>query len=416
MDQHVSHDPRYYQTRNLALEIWQQIFREASLIPDVSEFTTDPGSYVRMRWHASNSNVETALLDEEELDAALEVRRNIVLVCKTWYAMGVGILYSHMRISQSLLDEMECYNIFSINPALKPFTRRLTINPSTHEPASTNHYWKRSHRISWLFLSLPSLQILEAPGEFLSLIPLKDLAKSLEVVIFSREPFIDPDPFSHRLPSAWNNVRVMEFYIGDLEFCMDRTQTVTFFSLEELSIKHEGETDDYEFVQYMSDNWTLPKLHTLSLEQLSWSALTKFLLRHAGTLKVMSLTTDGRWRFDPTERWDVELPNMQALYADCYMQLPDFIAPNLTRVGIHGVGFPENDNLDDVLSEYLSTLLWTFNLWLRYPEATSYCITGLDEVTIWLSEHPDVVKNIEELGERGIKVEWIHLDDDSYYK
>jgi hypothetical protein len=177
LHQHVSHDTQYYQTRNLAVEIWQQIFREASRVPDVSEFTTNAGSYLWIRCHPSHSNVETALLNDRELDTALDARRNIVLVCKTWYAMGIGILYSHLRISQSLLDKMTFYNIFSANPALRPFTRRLTINAGTRKPASSVRYWERSHRISWLFFSLPSLQILEAPGEFLSLIPPEESGK-----------------------------------------------------------------------------------------------------------------------------------------------------------------------------------------------------------------------------------------------
>src|SRR4051794_31342218 len=80
---------------SLAVEIWQKIFREASDIETAEEFSMSASAYIGSPWDG-DENWRAARIEENDLSDALDTRKNIVLVCKAWYRMGIEILYSHL--------------------------------------------------------------------------------------------------------------------------------------------------------------------------------------------------------------------------------------------------------------------------------------------------------------------------------
>jgi hypothetical protein len=419
-----SRAPQYYQTRNLAVATWQEIFYQASHIPDLDEFTTDARAYNTLPC-TLESDTDTPHAIPWGLTNALRTRLNIVLVCKAWKIMGLEVLYSHIRVFESFLRKIEFYKLLMDNPQLLLHTRRLTIDPGPQRRIFYSADWEPPHRASWLASSLPRLQILEAPWQLLSLFPLVNLPPGLEVAIFRnswslRMEILDtPKPL---FPTAWRHVRVLSFLIVHLAHCATtRPSTVLFTLLEDLQVSETPSRDNEKnlgVIRYISTYWTAPKLNTLSIGDITWTGWAPFLQRHAGSLKVLALPT-----YHPLEKYEtwkstndtsklIQFPKLRELYLPYGKDIPYVVAKQLKRVGVHIVGCSGPDSNAN-RPVHLNGLLEVFRFWQRYPKATTYCIHGWHGDTLWLEEQPEVVRYIQKIEQGGIKVEWVHLGQDA---
>lgn len=404
------------------MEIWQQIFWEASHIDHKNEFTTKPRLHNRILWDPEYDDCD-GRMDAEDLQYTLETRRHIVLVCKTWYTMGIEILYSHLRIPYTMIcDDLTFYGLLTDTCGLLRYTKRLVLEPCSPNVLSSISVGEAARRSAWICTSLPRLLILEAPGTVLPLFPLQSLPSSLEVAILKnnrdyyynyipRNLSVSPRP----LPIPWCGVRVLDVHTEDLKLCkLDHPQAVIFDSLEELLIRETTNRSDPEdkVVRFIVDNWLAPRLRGLMIIDTDGRLWIKFLHRHAATLRTLCLNQWGiaksSWSEDKDGPEIVELPALKALYIDFWDRVPRFIVNGVERVAVYDIG--DSEGADEVES-HIFRATETFPIWETYPNIKSCYIAGWEEVIEWLEEQPEVVDFVKRMEERQVKVDFIRLGD-----
>jgi hypothetical protein len=419
------HSPRsvYPQTRDLPFETWQEIFWLASHAQDRDEFMTNVGSYRNVWDGRSVMNPEE---DACSLRAALRMRWTITRVCRAWYEMGIGILYSHIGILRS--SKRPAVQRLVDNLQLLSHTKRLTIVPSHGYCPQLDPI----DRLAWtahLCRSLPRLRVLDVPGTLLLSLSSQSFSSSLTVAIF-RGCQLTNCIASVALAStpvhapAWCNVRVLKLDIDSLylhnEEWRRHLAEMDFASVEQLYF-NEGIPrymcgTHVIILEYISARLRFPKLHTLSIGHFQWREWWGFLEAHSQTLKILSLTTYGDAKA-PEDKEVINFPVLECLYLDYYDIYHTILAGNVTRVGWHYVGC--DIDVDEPITEgdkaeILRHLLLTLDYWPLFPTATTYCITGLPDVLDLLEEQPEVVKFISTCRKRGADVEFIHMDKYSY--
>jgi hypothetical protein len=358
-----------------------------------------------------------------ELNVALQMRRNITRVCKTWYAMGIEILYSHIRIIPFIWDGPATQQLVD-SPQLLSHTKRLTIVSYDH--IYVPRLIQSVAGLTWtarLCASLPQLRILDAPGDILLSLPNQRLPSSLAVAMFRgrRGLFTVTSSRFNPLHGPWCNIRVLRFDLHSLD--LDNRQLLhhlgemNFASVEELYFNEGHERDEKmsdDAVEDVTARWKLPKLHTLSIRCFDWPRWYGFLEAHAQTLKILSLTTYNDISFLQVDMEEINFPALEGLHLDCYHFYHTIVAGKVTQVGLHGLGcdgYPGRTTTKYDKSENLLQLLRAFNYWLHFPTATTYCISGLHEVLEWLEEQPRVIKCVAERGACGVDVQFIHMDE-----
>jgi hypothetical protein len=397
------------QTKGLAVETWQQIFWDASYIEGFEEFTTRAGAHNRLEWDNKSGKPGAARVPEEAFEEALKTRRKITLVCKAWYAMGIEILYSHLRIrcSQwlgSMLPRLsrDCRHLLR-------YTMRLAVKFDQHEDLIISKPSELIRKLTWLCSDLTRLKIIEVPGQ-LSLCPFPNLPTTLEVALFDARSTFPVDRWDntlHPFPDAWTNVRILDIQIRSLKFCLS-TDPVVFPVLEDL---HFQETLSYfgmsqlekePVIRYIGSKWTAPKLKSLTIRESTWPLWYKFFRRHSETLTTLCLFDAATGYGYEGESEDLELPNLRNFYYDWDEIPPDgFIANGVERIGIHDLRS---------LRSFMERLPRVFGVWRSYPNITSCCLSGLGAAMKPLEKEPKVIEFVAEMKEKGITVDFIHLD------
>jgi hypothetical protein len=89
---------------DLPEEIWYEIIKQACAIPGIAEFSTKPEHFVVVY-----TGEDTAIMDRESLRVALGYRLKMIFVSRSWAAIALPILWSHLRIpfSSSLSSLLE---------------------------------------------------------------------------------------------------------------------------------------------------------------------------------------------------------------------------------------------------------------------------------------------------------------------
>ena len=85
-------------TPTLPEELWYEVIKQASTIPSVAEFGIRPDQYMNIY-----TGGPTAIIDSEQLQVALRCRLKMVFVCRSWAALALPVLWSHLRIPLSNL-------------------------------------------------------------------------------------------------------------------------------------------------------------------------------------------------------------------------------------------------------------------------------------------------------------------------
>lgn len=122
-------------TKGLLTEIWQAIFAIAS---DPLQYFNcfRPNFKVPSNWFFSD-RIEVLLHESEDEDnqALFSTRLSIILVCKSWYFMGIRLLWSHLRLKEAddtgiaSMVHKELYD----NPTIASYVTSLTIIPHLHQ-------------------------------------------------------------------------------------------------------------------------------------------------------------------------------------------------------------------------------------------------------------------------------------------
>lgn len=161
-------DIQSFRHTNIAVETWHQIFQEASHIESADEFSTSATAYIGLPWEENTSYGE-AIIRTKDLFKALRTRRNIALVSKTWYSMGIEVLYSHLRLGRFLVEEPNVCQLLTDRRHLLAYTKRLTVTPYWHDASSDSSPLDYYHRAARVCANLPRLRILDAPANFFSI-------------------------------------------------------------------------------------------------------------------------------------------------------------------------------------------------------------------------------------------------------
>jgi hypothetical protein len=411
------------QTKGLAMETWQQIFWAASHVDYLDEFTTRADAHNRLTWEVNKGAPVTAKMSLKTLSEILDIRRNLVLVCRAWYSMGIKTLYSHLRINWFQSDGITCLRLSKDCQGLLAYTKRLTVYSG---PLSNGNHPNESQRIrdlAWLCSKLPQLRILEARKDFFRLLLLPTLPATLEVAIFrSKHVQYDAPGVPLRIfPTAWTNVRVLEIRIDTLKSCrLEGSGPLIFPQLEDLRVQEfdgplrAGEMTNEEGVRYLAGNWTAPRLRTLRIIDITWQLWFPLLLRHNKTLTTLSLFTyDNPGGWDEGGEGDVNIPSLRAFYNDWHEPLPDnFIIRGVERAGIHGMGFFDTENLEATVREDLRRLRHAFGYWERYPRLRSCFISGWEEGVDLLENELEVVEFVARMKNKGVEVEFMRFADE----
>ncbi|PVF98268.1 hypothetical protein CPB86DRAFT_797414 [Serendipita vermifera] len=227
-----------------------------------------------------------------------EDRLSVVLVCKSWYKLGLRFLYSHLRLDISWWNHNrdQFTKLLSREPTLCSYIIRLDLSESSDEfdesdpfdepttPDTTDS--KRDFRQfikTHLFPHLTNLRLLcsnytLASGDYPiypAIVNLSEEGKGLMV-------WGPPDYYWDGASHFWRNARVLEL---DLEYCGFSDDSSSFRSvslprLEQLVLK---ESTDPGIMNQIGASWTAPNLHTLilyfshvefSIGSISWASKT----------------------------------------------------------------------------------------------------------------------------------------------
>jgi hypothetical protein len=238
--------------RRVPFEIWTKIFTLATIIPGKDDLIVDPISYVAMTCDKTSSNI---LTPTEQLQV-YNGRLQIIRVCRYWYAIGVQLLWSHLRITLpgSTGTLRHVYNILERRPEISKSVIRLTIR---YRP-NLGHVGGVS--VERMIKHLSSLRILCCPTEFGT------------IGHFYRPDIVVLNPqfkVHQTLPmfggKFWLNIRILIFRQGLGRIVTYAPEEAEFPQLGTLQIHDEHGN----VLRYIAEYWKMPALYTLSIETYS---------------------------------------------------------------------------------------------------------------------------------------------------
>jgi hypothetical protein len=241
--------------RRVPFEIWMEIFIFATIIPGKDDLTVDPIAYTAMTCDKASSNILTPAEQFQVYCGRLEIIR----VCRYWYAIGVRLLWSHLRVTlpDSTGRFRHIYHILERRPEISKSIIRLTIR---YRP---NSRYGGAVSVERMIKHLTNLRILYCPTEFGT------------IGHFYRPDIVvlNPQFGVHQvLPMLggrfWLNVRILIFRQGLGRIMTYAPEEVEFSQLETLHIHDEHGN----VLKYIAEYWRMPVLRTLSIETTSPSS------------------------------------------------------------------------------------------------------------------------------------------------
>jgi hypothetical protein len=267
-------------TRNLPVEIWQEIFKIAeayTVLPaDIdNEIQTNSSIYEVLSFDPSILTQSYQLQPQSLFD----LRLSIILVCNSWYYMGIAGLWSHVRLkydgSAQIFDNL--YQTLKRNHGLASCVFRVSLE------GSDGHQWSnatfrtdtRMEQICKAMIPLlPNLLIFALPhnlacGDYPSIEP--------EITLIHKEtnrypmfaPITKGQHFWHR-----SKVLLLSYPGGRHPASSLGEETSSHIFPNLISLKLDVE--ERSTVEWINTTWTIPKLRTLSIttpHTHNWSTL-----------------------------------------------------------------------------------------------------------------------------------------------
>jgi hypothetical protein len=357
----------------LPVELWREIFMLATSIPGKDEFSTEGSAHNIMKCDDPSIIIAP---NSSELSEIIGTRFAIVLVCKFWYAIGMPILWSHLRLNLagSPTYHKMIYNKLGTAHEFASYITRLEVTlPFGHHA----EFYRDNGKI---VEHLPSLKILTCPINFdLSLYHIQ-----LDVLILTRA-FL---PMDRRplIRGSWVNTQVLSIDFGREYSPILSGDQLHFPQLNNLSIKDAGGN----MRNWISNEWVTPNLRVLSINSNYVSEWEDFLTKCLQKLEKLELKAKA------VPGQTLHMPRLRVLYlAD-----DDFLniwsrriqAPRLDRLGIFHLPWGTS-HIGRKVAELIGTFKTVQSIALRDFQLSTTPGRGRytnDDVVDWLNQGVDL--------------------------
>lgn len=403
--------PSPLQQKNLPTELWKGIFHRVTHVPGTNEFTTDP--FAHLKFPCTIQKI-TANIYIDELKVILDTRLKMILVCKTWYNLGIADLYSHLWFNPTSSRSKSLHLIATNKQSLLSNVRRLTVSAPIDRLKWPDQetLLKRMQEAVAIISSLPQLRILQVSPELAVMLPLTKLASTLEVATISNWPGNAriPDMIYPMYATAWESVHFLSLDVTIFHKGMLKSQVnfrfVTHFALVAHHHPVQFEDMDWETLGRILGNWAFPYLRTVVIKHVDWPTMSTFCRRHSDTLQSLYLeyTIVASAGVSDWHTKSLVLPKLQVLKLDaCNDLFPYF------NLEVNELRFLEFRSYRSVWSD----LLRIFDIPSRSLALESCRIFGYFHriaygSAILLLEQPSITSQLAALRKRGVAIE-IHL-------
>jgi hypothetical protein len=296
----------------LPVELWEKIFAFAT---DADEYWAETqGDWCTILNPFFSSKEEDLLRDPTAWNgqSLLHTRHSIPLVCKSWYFMGIPVLWSHLQLDEKDTRSVATtiYCALKRNPVLACHVIRLTVRPVDACPGETRI--KGTQSINKILPLLYNLKALSCSMHVAAKLP-SSLRPQIAVIhaqehkeVFSHHGFyihqiIRPNYF-------WYNCRVLSFtFTRQVWYSIDQKAQIVFKNLTDLrvQIEHTG------ILRWIINTWNLPRLKNLSLIVAEEPLWIWFLKKVRLTIERLQIPRSTQF-LGPSER--IFMPKLQELY------------------------------------------------------------------------------------------------------
>lgn len=249
----------------LPIEIWQKIF---FMVPTTSEDVSDG---------LLNSQISTNLFYSEDIEdffsnqsgteghLTLKSRLSIVLVCRSWYFMGLPVLWSHLKLKEvdRSRNLIAIYKFLERNPIMASYVTRLTIVAfsAPHGGDVTIKYRRHTEKILQLF---PNINSISCPSHLAKYVP-----PTMKVDIAVVHANVDANAYNTFWLSTflvqtyfWHHCHTLCITIRKyMSLPWDQSHPITFPRLVNLRVSVNLRTT----VQWICLAWNLPVIKRLSI-------------------------------------------------------------------------------------------------------------------------------------------------------
>lgn len=363
------------------VELWTEIFWFATAIAGKDDLCCDGLAYdILPREETGISSV----YNYSELSQLLGERHKIVHVCRSWYAIGIKSLWSHLIIRPSVTENQlhRLNKILEARCDLAAAVIRLTIQ------FDRDVEFRQSAREGILPL-LPNLRIISSPFGSVDKSP---MATVQIATVFNLRVFISTR--SYKFGDCWKNLQALCITV---EYQSHQPNIVSLPQLRHLRLIRNDQSGGQRIVTH----WKLPNLQTLSIQSL-WSNFWGDLLRSCrGTLEQLEISAMNSY-----ETEEIIMPRLSSflisnLYAEGW--LPCIKSAQLSRVALFGVDFIHEfrSNRDEVIRTIQSILS-------SYETLTSLCIYEEGRYLSPKTKYGITQEDIESLRSGGITIQIRH--------
>lgn len=293
------------------VEIWQEIFSKAAESSDKMA-EKNQGHHRLASWFSPNE-IENLINDPiaSESHHAFKNRLNIILVCKSWYLIGIPALWSHLKLKE--IDDRQLattvYRILKHNPALGPHVVRLTIVPH-RAPRFTDITSANQQSIAEIIPLLTNIKAISCPSHVAVHLP-RSLRLETAVIHAAKHAnaphafWRDEFPIH---PHFWYHCRTLSISLIQTTYAQQHPPPqIIFPNLTRLRLVVESSVS----LAWVSSAWSFPVLEHLSIssKQLTgWDALFQ---RVHMALETLQLSI--RIKFD-VSTGTIEMPRLREVH------------------------------------------------------------------------------------------------------
>jgi hypothetical protein len=387
----------------LPVEIWEEIFAIAT---DADTYWAEiKGSWCTISNPFFTAKEEDLLRDPTARNnlGLLRTRHSIILVCKSWYFMGIPFLWSHLQFNEKGPRNVAAmiYSALMRNPTLASYAVRLTIKSAI---------LGRSNRIK--------PEKIDAVANFVRLLTnIEAISCSLPyathlypsvqpgVVMLSDHGIagFGPRHGPMILDSFWIHCRTLSLTLkggfGGFVDIMRERHEITFDNLLNfrLEVEYTG------VLEWIQQYWKFPILKNLHMVNIAWVNRIQLINRVRGTLEKLHICTS-KSSFSANQVVAI-MPNLKEIYVVhaysvhrglIYYSYESITAPNLQRLVMSWRPNPKRRGgtrtailpiIAAILSHYPSlkelVILAPKGEWVRSSGEDSRVILLLEDIALW---------------------------------
>lgn len=299
---------------HLPLELWQEIFAFATDIDELG--VNKEGSWSKRLRYFFDSRDEELLRGLTVLQSQhfLLTRYSIVLVCKSWYILGIQILWSHLHIDEANVHTVapSLYDVLKHNPTLSSYVIQFTIRPERNCGTMLTNATNVGS-IAKIVPLLKDLEAISCPYAYVAHLP--PSIPSNIVFVYGHD-LVTPRQarwkfWKKKIPANdyyWHHCRTLYFKLKHDRIAFQRDDSDIFFNnLTDLrlNVTHSNA------MSWINTNWNLPLLKHLSLISPLNAHWIPFLQRVRLTLETIQIPL-GQDSFDVSTK--IVMPNLQEIH------------------------------------------------------------------------------------------------------